>query len=78
MTKLIEIVDRIIAKDAAQYAGRKYRYGSRVRIQRLDKQVDVTVIGCGEEYGDACFDYVQQNGTEFWAWNSQILEILAL
>lgn len=73
MMGLIEMVERLEEKPV--FAGRAYRYGSRVRLFSGDT---VTVIDCGYEAGEPVFDYVDFKGAKGWTWDSCIVEVVAL
>lgn len=73
MISLIEMVERHSKAD--NFAGRAYRYGSRLRLYGGDL---VTAIDAGYETDFPVFDYVRQDGKEAWAYDSEIVEVVLL
>lgn len=77
MIGIQETVENVCRRDEAKYQGKAYRYGSRVRVMRLNGYGrDGTVIDCGSDHGHPGFDYVDQSGDEWWALDSQIVKVL--
>ena len=72
---LHDIVDRLWHPDP--YAGRVYRYGSRLLVEHGWVEIVVTVRGCGDEDGIAVLDAVTQSGEKVWKFDSQIVRVLA-
>lgn len=54
---------------------RACRYGSRVRLHNGRM---VTVIGFGQECDQPVIDYVDEKGNQFWAWESEVVEVVVL